>query len=163
MNMRTPDGEPTRARLAAVVLALGAFMLLASGEFLFPFVFSPNSIQNDVYMANLFLAPPIALLGLILLVAGVITGVRTAHMRGQRWQWRRPLLIAVLGAAVVAVASPLVGGHYESYPPGAVNWPPYLNEWLLIFAAVVGVAVAVAGWFWGAGVAGSGRPHAGHA
>ena len=163
MTMRTPDGASTRARLAAAILALGGFALLTSGEFLFPFAFSPYAIQNDVYMANLFLTPPIALLGFILLVAGVIGGVRTAHLRGQRWQWLRPLAIAALGAAVVAIASPLVGGHYESFPPGLVNWPPYLNEWLLIFAAVVGVAVAVAGWFWGVGVAGSGRPRVGHA
>lgn len=163
MNTRTPDGASTRARLTAAILALGAFMLLTSGLFLYPFAFSPYSIQNDVYMANLFLSPPIALGGLILLLIGVISALRAAHTQGRRWQWLRPLVIAALGTVIVALASPLIGGHYESYPPGAVNWPPYLNESLLIFAGVVGVAVAIVGWFWGVGVAGSGRPRVGHA
>lgn len=163
MNTRTPDGVPPRARVATALLALGAFALVTSALFLFPFAYSPYAIQNDVYMANLFLAPPIALFGLILLAAGVIGGVRTAHTQGRRWLWWRPLIIAALGAAVVAAVSPLVGGHYESYPPGAVYWPPYLNGWLLIATAVVGVAVTVAGWFWGVGGAGSERPRARHA
>lgn len=163
MSTRTPDGVPPRARVATAVLALGAFALVTSALFLFPFAYSPYAIQNDVYMANLFLAPPIALGGLILLVAGAIGVSRSAHASGRRWLWRRPLVIAALGAAVVAALSPLVGGRYESYPPGAVYWPPYLNGWLLIVTALVGVAVAVAGWLWGVGVAGSRRPRARHA
>lgn len=143
----TPPGS---VRLSIAIVTLSLFLLFVGVVFFLPFFLSPSAIQNDVYMSNLFLAPPFAAGGLVLLFVGLVLFLRSAaaqRMRG-RGLWARTMLLALLGAGIVAVASFLVGGHYESFPPGSVYWPPYLNGWELAVTAVVGAAVTVAGWLW---------------
>jgi len=133
-------------RASVALLALGGYFVLAGGIFYLPFALSPNAIQNDVYMTNLFLAPVFVLGGVLLLLVGLALFARSPEP--QRGRWMRALPPALVGAGVTAVAAFLVGGRYESFPPGSVYWPPYLNGWLLAVTAAVAVGVAVAGWGW---------------
>lgn len=155
MNAPMTQSMLLRVRFGAAFAALGAFLTLAVGVFLLPFFLSPYAIQNDVYMANLFLAPLFLLAGIVGLLTGAISLYRSARPLGVGQVWLRALVIAVVGAGVVTIASWLVGGRFESFPPGSVIWPPYLNGWLLAVVVATGAAVAVAGWLWGpSGLAG---------
>jgi hypothetical protein len=155
--MNLPN-DPTRpvapangTHFTTATLALSAFLLLTGGVLLLPFALSPNAIQNDVYMANLFLLPLFVIGSIVFLLVGVLRNFRVPAERRAPWPWARALLLAVVGAAAVVGASFLVGGQYASVPAGDVYWPPYLNGWLLAVIALIGVAVAVAGWVWGTG------------
>ncbi|HEU0028060.1 MAG TPA: hypothetical protein VFQ25_13175 [Ktedonobacterales bacterium] len=149
-----PSGGAGRApglRVASALLAAGGFALLAGAVFLLPFALSPYAIQNDVYMANLFLAPLFILAGGICIVVGLVLLARSRGPRRDAGRvGMRALLLAALGAAAVAAASFLFGGRYESMGPVAISWPPYLNLPLLAFALVVGAVVCILGWIWGA-------------
>lgn len=151
--MNPQNGPASGVRFIIATLALSVFLLLTGGVLLLPFALSSNAIQNDVYMSNLFLAPLFVVASVALLLVSVWRIFRIPAERRARLPWARALLIAVVGAGAVAGASFLVGGQYASIPAGAVYWPPYLNGWLLAVIALVGVAVAVVGWLWGAGEA----------
>lgn len=151
--MNPQNGPASGVRFIIATLALSVFLLLTGGVLLLPFALSSNAIQNDVYMSNLFLAPLFVVASVALLLVSIWRIFRIPAERRARLPWARALLIAVVGAGAVAGASFLVGGQYASIPAGAVYWPPYLNGWLLAVIALVGVAVAVVGWLWGAGEA----------
>lgn len=156
MNPQSDPGSratpPRSVRLSIAMVTLSVFLMCVGVVFYLPFFLSPNAIQNDVYMSNLFLAPPFAAGGLVLLFVGSMLFLRSAEARRMRGRglWARAMLLALAGAGVVTGASFLVGGRYESFPPGSVYWPPYLNGWLLAVTAVVGVGVTVAAWLWAA-------------
>ncbi|MDE3228271.1 MAG: hypothetical protein KGO05_00190, partial [Chloroflexota bacterium] len=114
MNARS--SAPGRARAMVTLLALGGYLILTGLALLLPFGLSAYSIQNDVYMANLFLAPLFGLVGVILLLIGAVLSLRAPATRG-RWLWARALLLAIAGAGVVVGATFVFGGHYESFPP----------------------------------------------
>lgn len=164
-NQREPLSSrqtlPMRSRLIVGFAALGGFAVLVSGELFLPFALSQYAIQNDVYMSNLFLGPVFAFIGVVGLFIGGLLSLRQSGAYRLGRLWLRALALAVVGAGVVAIAALLFGGHYESYPPGAVFWPPYLNEALLAFALVVALLVFLGGLVWDD----SGRPNlrAGHA
>lgn len=147
MNAR--NTMPGRARAITVLLALGGYLILTGLALLLPFGLSSFAIQNDVYMANLFLAPLFGLVGVVLLLIGAALSLRATATRG-RWLWARALLLAIIGAGVMIGATFLLGGHYESFPPGSVYWPPYLSGELFIAVLVIGALVGVGGWLWGA-------------
>ncbi|HEX8730493.1 MAG TPA: hypothetical protein VF725_00425 [Ktedonobacterales bacterium] len=147
MNAR--NSAPRSARAITVLLALGGYLIFTGLALLLPFGLSSLSIQNDVYMANLFLAPLFGLVGAVVLLIGAVLFLRAPAMRG-RLLWARALLLAIIGAGVVVGATFVFGGHYESFPPGSVYWPPYLSGELFIAVVAIGAAVGVGGWLWGA-------------
>lgn len=143
------SGRTTGVRVASALLATGAYALLTGGVFLRPFVLSPYAIQNDVYMGNLFLAPPVLLVGLCCVVGGLLVLGRSRGLRGHRGGLLlRAVLLAGLGGAAVAVATFVLGGRYFSEGPSAPNWPPYLTLPLLGAALGIGVIVCVVAWIW---------------
>lgn len=145
-------GHTNAPRAMTALLAIGGSALLSGGVFLLPFALSPNAIQNDVYMTNLFLSPLFLVVGAASLVVGFIWMTVSHELRRHaQWARGRALLLAVVGAALVTVASFLFGGQYESFGPSTVYWPPYLNMTMLVFAVAVAVLAGVAGWVWGAG------------
>ncbi|HZC05890.1 MAG TPA: hypothetical protein VE338_09625 [Ktedonobacterales bacterium] len=157
MNPHLPAGRPrdmraalsTRLRVGSGLVALGEFALLTSAVWLSPFAFSPYAIQNDVYMANMFLAPPTALVGVVAAGVGVIFVLRAPERRRIGLVWVRALLIAAVGAGALALVYELFGGQYHSVGPEPINWPPYLNEVMLSLTPLVGLLVLLAGWWWG--------------
>jgi hypothetical protein len=68
MSIAQPDGiaPATLSRHAPAELATGGFLLLAGVLFATPFLLNGRTQENDVFLANLFLAPLISLLGGIL-------------------------------------------------------------------------------------------------
>lgn len=137
-------------RAGAALVALGAYAALISIVFLSPFALSPYAIQNDVYMGNLFLSAPFALAGVVCLAVGALLVLRAPGKRRMGWLWARSLLVAVVGATLVSIVYALFGGHYQSFGPTPINWPPYLNGALMNAALVVGLLVVLGGIFWGA-------------
>ncbi len=136
------------ARVVSALLAIGAFAVLAGGILLLPFALTPDAIQNDVYMGNLFLAPVFLVVGAGSFVGGLPGLVRSPGLQGQRGGLlTRALLLAVLGGVGVALATFLVGGRYTSVGPNP-NWPPYLNTPLLAVAIVIGILVCVVAAIW---------------
>ena len=140
-------------RTTTVLLASGGFALLTGGLFLLPFVITTTAIQNDVYMGNYLIGPLFLVAGGICLAMGLLS-LGMAHAGHRRILLMRALLLAVAGAVAVAVANLLFGGRYYSVGPSAPDWPPYLTLEILVVAVVVGIAVCVAGWVWGAGTEG---------
>ncbi|HEX8997822.1 MAG TPA: hypothetical protein VF812_17470 [Ktedonobacterales bacterium] len=137
------------ARFGAALLSLGIFAVLAGGLFLLPFVVTSYAIQNDVYMTNLFLSPVFVAVGVVCALIGMVV-MRVSSRAGSLPRLAlRPLALAVVGLGVVAVASALFGGRYESFPAGSVYWPPYLNAPLLVVALIVGMGALIAGWLVG--------------
>jgi len=65
MSIAQPGGiaPAARSRHTAAQLATGGFLLLAGAIFATPFLFNTRAQENDVFFANLFLAPLISLLG----------------------------------------------------------------------------------------------------
>jgi hypothetical protein len=158
-----PGFPPLLLRLIAGFVALGAFTLLAAGVFLSPFALSPNAIQNDVYMTNIFLGPLFALVGVGCLLIGGLLSLWRSRTPGLSRLWLRALALAVGGAVVVAVAYALFGGRFYSVHADSFYWPPYLNGVMLGVAALMALATFLGGWFWGAGEARRGAMGVGHA
>lgn len=148
----TPDRAASPATLA--LFASGGFMMLSAMIFFSPFVLSPYAIQNDVYMSNLFLSPPLFLLGGIF----VLTGLLIARLQGRGMSWGPGLLLTGVGAAFLALLYVLVGGQYSSVGPPA-NWPPYLNEPMMTIALTLGVMEFIIGGGWGILKQSHGRMH----
>ena len=142
-------------RAGAGLIALGEFGLLVSAVFLTPFVVNQYAIQNDVYMTNLFLSPPIAGLGVICAGIGTLLVLRTPERRRIGLIWLRALLVAALGAVLITLIYELFGGHYQSFGETPVSWPPYLNGVTLGLSSLAGLLALVAGWWWAA----NGFPH----
>lgn len=143
------------AHAGAGLIALGEFALLVSAVFLTPFVVNQYAIQNDVYMTNLFLSPPIAGLGVICAAIGTLLVLRTSERRRIGLIWLRALLVAAVGAGLITLAYELVGGHYQSFGETPFIWPPYLNAVTLGLVGLAGLLALVAGWWWAA----NGFPH----
>jgi hypothetical protein len=143
--MSTPPRSVSPAALA--LLATGGFIVLSALIFLFPFALSPNAIQNDVYMANLFIGAP------LLVIGGMLSAASFLFARGQvRLQgWRQALLLSAAGGGLLALLYVFLGGRYSSVGPPA-NWPPYLNEPMLGVTLGLGLAVFITGWIWGQSV-----------
>ncbi len=138
------------ARAGAGLIALGEFALLVSAVFITPFVVNKYAIQNDVYMTNLFLAPPIAGLGVICAGIGTLLVLRSPERRRIGLIWLRALLVAAVGAGLIIPVYVLLGGHYQSFGETPMIWPPYLNGITLDLAALVGLLTLLAGWWWAA-------------
>jgi drug/metabolite transporter (DMT)-like permease len=68
MSIAQPGGiAPTASSCHTVaLLASGGFLLLAGALFATPFLLNTRSQENDVFLANLFLAPLISLVGSLL-------------------------------------------------------------------------------------------------
>jgi hypothetical protein len=126
-------------------LAAGGYALLVGGIFLLPFVLSPYAIQNDVYMGNLFLGYPLVAAGCAGALVGLLVLVLVPDLRHYAWQWgSRAVLLAVLGAVVVAGAEWLFGGQYSSVP-GNIWWPLYLTLPVVGVALAMGVIIVLVG------------------
>lgn len=130
--------------VALGMLAAGGFIVLSAVIFLSPFVLSPYAIQNDVYMANLFIGPPVLVVGGVL----VLIGLLVAHFQRRATAWGPALLLIVVAGGLLAVLYALAGGHYVSYGP-PTSWPRYLNEPAMGLTVALSLAVFVAGWIWG--------------
>lgn len=143
MSAASTRGDAASPVILAL-LACGGFIVLSAMIFLSPFVLSPNAMQNDVYMSNLFLSPPWFVLGGVLVLAGLLI----ARAQGRHVQWVPGLLLAGAGAVVLALLYVLVGGHYTSVG-AAVNWPPYLNETMLGVTLTVAMVEFIIGGAWG--------------
>lgn len=143
-------GHSAGLRIGFALLATGGFLLLAGAVFLLPFALSPYAIQNDVYGYNLFLAPAMLLLGVVLAVVGFVTVILS---RGSPGSMRRVLgraaMLAVAGAVVITIADFVFGGKFVSYGPSSVYWPPYLTLPLLALTGVLAIAIFVATLAWG--------------
>ena len=61
----------TMSRHTVALLASGGFLLLAGALFATPFLLSSRAQENDVFLANLFLAPLISLLGGLLYIVAL--------------------------------------------------------------------------------------------
>lgn len=127
----------------AATLGTGSFAVLVGGEFLLPFAVSPYAIQNDVYMGNLFIGPVFVVVGGIGVLVGLV-GLSLTRGLGRRGWWLglRALLLAIVGAAIVALATLLFGGRFHSEGPSAPDWPPYLTIPLVGVTLVIGCAVS---------------------
>ncbi len=156
MNALTPhsadaDGKPsTSVRIFTPLLAVGVYIILVGVVFWSPFALNSTAIQNDMYMTNLFLAPAIIALGVICLLVGWIGMQRAVNAGRAREIWRRPVIIAALGAAVMIVGYLAFGGHYV-FASGEIQWPPYMNGASMVIALVIGILVLVAASIWGFG------------
>src|SRR5579859_5475005 len=95
---------------ALALLAAGGLLVLSALVFLSPFALSPNAIQNDVYMGNLFLSPPLLVVGSALCVGSSLL----ARAQGRSLGWWQALLLAGVGGGLVALLYGSVGGHYSS-------------------------------------------------
>lgn len=134
---------PIGVRAFTLLLAAGVYVILSGIVFLSPLVLNSTAIQNDVYMTNLFLAPPIIVLGAICLLAGWIGMWREVHAGRANRIGKRPVIIAALGAVVMLALYLAFGGHYsDAY--GVISWPPYMNGASLVIMLIVGVLVLVA-------------------
>ncbi len=144
-------------RAATALLAGGGYAVLVGGVFLLPFAIDANAIQNDVYMSNYFIGLPVLVVGAICVLAGLLgLGLSREGHGPLRWLLAlRAAVLAVAGAAVVAIATLLFGGRYYSVGPFATDWPPYLTLEIVVLAVAVGLAVFIAGWIWAAGAAGA--------
>lgn len=142
-------GNPTiGARIFALVLTVGVYIVLVGLIFLSPFALNSTAIQNDVYMTNLFLSPPIIILGAICLIIGWIGLQRAVNAGRASGIGMRPMIIATLGAVVMAAGYLAFGGQFM-FASGDVEWPPYMNDMSIVVALVVGALVLVAALFWG--------------
>lgn len=137
----------TRRGVSPVVLAslaTGGYLVLAALIVLSPFVLSPYAIQNDVYMGNLFIGPP------LLVIGGILCVVSLLLIRARKWAvaWGAGVVLAVTGSGLLALLYAPFGGHYVSVGPPA-SWPPYLNEPMMVVTLALGLAVFGLGWAWG--------------
>jgi hypothetical protein len=135
--------------LALGLFAAGSFFALSALVFLSPFVLSSNAIQNDVYMSNLFLSPPLLAIGGALCLGSWLIAKGLGRLLG----WWEAVVLAVVGGGMLAVLYNPVGGHYSSFGPNLVNWPPYLNGPMLGVEVGLGLAVFLAGLLWGQAMA----------
>ncbi|HET9111791.1 MAG TPA: hypothetical protein VFN78_13260 [Ktedonobacterales bacterium] len=155
-HMVPTDGDSGRrapsvgAHAGAGLIALGEFALLVSAVFLTPFVVNQYAIQNDVYMSNLFLSPPIAMIGVLCAGVGTLLVLRSPQRRRIGLIWLRALLVAAIGAGLITLAYELVGGHYHPFSETPFIWPPYLNGVTLGLVALAGLLALLAGWRWAA-------------
>lgn len=158
MNAQMPHTQadmrqesPRGVRAFTLLLAVGVYIILSGLVFLSPLVLNPTANQNDVYMSNLFLAPPITALGVLCLLVGWIGMWRQVHAGRASRIGRRPVIIAALGAVVMLALYLVFGGHYvNGY--NVMSWPPYMNEVSLLIMLLVGVLVLVATRSWYADV-----------
>jgi hypothetical protein len=134
---------------SAALIAVGAYTILVGIVILLPFALSSYSLQNDVYMTNLFLSPLYFLFGVFCIVAGLVVLRRSRTTRGAalRVGWHTAIL-AILGAVAVTGTTFLLGGQYVSYGDTPIYWPPYLNSPLILFTLALGVIVAFVGALW---------------
>jgi hypothetical protein len=139
MSIAQPGGIAPAApsRHSVAQLATGGFLLLAGALFATPFLLNTRAQENDVFFANLFLAPLISLLGtllylfalrrlglsILLLLALLVLNV--AALTG--WLWipvsipQRFALIAALlavDAVLLFIIGALVGGTRGLAGPG---------------------------------------------
>jgi hypothetical protein len=131
--------------VALALLATGGFTMLSAAILLSSFALSPYAIQNDVYLGNLFIGPPLLVIGSLLFVASLLI----ARIHGRSMAWGQGLLLALAGSSLEGLLYMLVGGHYYSVGPPS-NWPPYLNESMMGITLGLGLAVFLIGWVWGA-------------
>lgn len=142
-------GKPTiGARIFALVLTVGVYIVLVGLVFLSPFALNSTAIQNDVYMTNLFLSPPIIILGVLCLLIGWIGLQRAVNSGRASGIGMRPMIIATLGVLVMAGGYLAFGGRY-TFASGEVEWPPYMNGASIVVALVVGALVLIAALLWG--------------
>lgn len=140
----TPTMRRGVSPVALALLAGGGFIMLSAAIFLSPLVLSQYAIQNDVYMTNLFIRPPLLLVGDIL----VLIGLLTAYFRRRVIAWGQALLLIAAAGGLLVVLYTLIGGHYVSYGPPA-SWPLYLNGPIAGITVALSLAMFVAGWGWG--------------
>jgi hypothetical protein len=154
MSTSVASGAPGGVRAAAALITLGVYTALVCVIYLSPFALSSSAIQNDVYMSNLFLSAPLALAGVVCMASGGIIALR-ARSRGSMGPRMglvaaRALLVALVGAGVVAVAYALFGGRFHSFGPTPISWPPYLNEAVLVATLLVGLMALLVSLWWSA-------------
>lgn len=143
-------GHSAGLRMGFALLAAGGFLLLAGAVFLLPFALSRYAIQNDVYMSNLFLAPAMLLLGVVLAIVGFVTVILSRGSRGvMRRVLGRAAMLAVAGGVVITIADFVFGGKFVSYGPNSVYWPPYLTLPLLALTGVLAIAIFATALVWG--------------
>jgi hypothetical protein len=149
-EMSVDDRATVRyTQVATAFLATGAFTFLVGGIFLLPFLLSPYAIQNDVYMGNLFLGYPFMAVGCVGAFVGVLILIMVPDLRHHALRWgSRAVLLAVLGALVVAGANWLLGGQYIGMS-GNIWWPPYLTLPVVGVSLLMGVITVLAGTAWG--------------
>lgn len=154
MNTSVAPHGAGSARAGAALITLGAFAALVCLIYLSPFALSPYAIQNDVYMGNLFLSAPLALGAIVCLLAGWLLALRAPGRRltgpGMGLLAGRALLVALVGAALVAIAYVPLGGQYHSFGPTPIDWPPYLNTIMLVVTLLVGLATLLVSMWWAA-------------
>jgi hypothetical protein len=155
------EGGPTQTTSPHVValLASGGFLLLAGALFATPFLLSSRAQENDVFLANLFLAPLISLLGsqiyifalrrMGLSVMFLLTLLAVYLAALTSWFWFPPLSargisavapILAAGAALLFIAGALVAGTHRQW-----------NAWTqgMALALVTSSALAVVYSFFG--------------
>lgn len=150
---RTDEQSHFRRR-ACALLATGAFALLAGVVFMMPFALSPYANQNDVYLGNYSCAPVFFVWSVLGVVAGLLRlgRSREEYVREHRLGMiARALLLAIVGAAGVVIATFLLGGRYTSIGPDAPDWPLYLTLPLLAATLGIGIVVGTSAWFWAGG------------
>jgi hypothetical protein len=147
------------SRHAVALLASGGFLLLAGALFAAPFLLSSRAQENDVFLANLFLALPIALLGSLLYIFALrrlglsvmlILALLAVYITAlTSWLWFSPLSargisgvgpILAAGAALLFIAGALVAGTHRQW-----------NAWTegMALALITSSALAVVYSFFG--------------
>jgi len=147
MMSQTPVAHGAMRRFAGASLALGGYLLLTGALFLSPFLLSQNAIANDVFMANLFIAPVYVVLGILLFLGGLL---------GARGNWRtgwgsspwQALLLALAGGGVLLLVYALSGSRYYAFGETVSSLPPYLNLPVFLVSLALGAAIFLLGWLW---------------
>jgi hypothetical protein len=152
MNTSVASEASGDVRAGAALITLGAYAALVCLIFLSPFALTSYAIQNDVYMGNLFLSPPLAVAGVVCIVSGWIITLRARHRQAAGVSVgrvaMRALLVALVGAGVMGVVYALFGGQFRSFGPTPIYWPPYLSGGVLVATLLVGLAALLASLWW---------------
>jgi hypothetical protein len=123
--------------VAPALFATGGYLMLGAAPVLSAFVVSLYAIPNDVYMGNLFVGPPLLLIGSVLLLASLLV----ARSQGRVMAWGQGLL-AMASSGVLTLLYIVIGGHYVSVGPFP-NGPLYLDELMMGVTLALSLAVFI--------------------
>lgn len=131
-------------RRLRILFSVGFYLVLVAIQMVIVFFLNPRSIQNDVFMANLFIGPAFLLGGIILCGVGLWQGQHAGTKRLTLY----PLVFAIGGAILFGLYYWLLGNRYYAFHETVSSLPPYIGVQEFVLSVVLGAVVGLLAGRW---------------